>query len=318
MHRVVVIAYPGVLLFDLAVPIEVFGRVELPDGRLGYEVEVCGTAGGIPAAGAELSTRRGLEALASADTVIVPGADDPEASVPDEVLVALQASAEHGARIASICVGAFTLAAAGLLEGRRATTHWRAADLFRRRHPEIDLDPTVLFVDTGQILTSAGATAGIDLCLHMVGSDYGAAVAAEAARSAVVALHRDGGQKQFIRAHPIPGSSAPLSELIGWLEENAHRDLTLDQIAGHASMSIRTVNRRFHAHLGTTPLRWLTDLRVRRAQGMLETTAHSIELVARHSGFSSTAYFRIQFKRATGVTPQQYRGRFRTAPATAS
>lgn len=315
MHNVCVVAYPGLLLFDLATPMEIFGRVRLPDGRPGYRVDVCGTPGEISSAGIRLTVPKGLDHLAFADTIVVPGAADPEAPIPEELLIALRDAAAHGTRIASICVGAFTLAAAGLLDGRRATTHWTATDAFRRHYPAVELDPAVLFVDSGQILTSAGASAGIDLCLHMVRSDYGAAVAADAARSAVVPLQREGGQAQYILARPAVGTSAPWSELVSWMEENAHTDITLDQIAERAAVSVRTLNRRFHEYFGTTPMRWLAETRVRRAQELLETTGYPIDRVARGSGFPSTAYFRIQFKRATGVTPQTYRRSFRTHTA---
>ncbi|WP_375385464.1 GlxA family transcriptional regulator [uncultured Microbacterium sp.] len=315
MHNVAVVAYPGLLLFDLATPLEIFGRVRLPDGRPAYRVDVVGTPGAIGAAGIQLTVPKGLDHLAFADTIIVPGVADPEAPVPEGLLTALRDAAASGTRIASICVGAFTLAAAGLLDGQRATTHWIATDIFRRRYPAVDLDPSVLFVDNGQILTSAGASAGIDLCLHMVRSDFGAAVAADAARSAVVALQREGGQAQYILARPVAESSTPLSELVSWMEENAHTDITLDQIADRAAVSVRTLNRRFHDYFGTTPMRWLTETRVRRAQELLETTGYPIDRVARQSGFPSTAYFRIQFKRATGVTPQTYRRSFRTHAA---
>lgn len=263
------------------------------------------------AGGLRLSTTYGLERLAHADTIVVPGVEDPAAPVPGDVLDALRAAPADGTRIASICVGAFTLAAAGLLDGRRATTHWLACDLFRSRHPSIDLDPAVLYVDNGQLLTSAGATAGIDLCLHMIRADYGAAVAADAARSAVVSLQREGGQAQYILSRPAAVSPGSQVELLTWMEANVHHNLSLEQIATRASVSIRTLNRRFHEQLGTTPMRWLNDARVRRAQELLETTDNPIERVARLAGFPSVAYFRIHFKRSTGVTPQTYRRSFR-------
>lgn len=312
MHTVAVVAYPGLLLFDLATPVEVFGRVKLANGRPGYRVEVCGTEGEIPAGGVHLTVQNGLDRLAQADTIIVPGAENPEAPVPEELLVALREAAARGIRIASICVGAFALAAAGLLDGQRATTHWLATDLFRRLYPQVDLDPAVLFIDNGQVLTSAGASAGIDLCLHLVHSDYGAAVAADAARSAVVALQRDGGQAQYIWARPTADSDTPLAEVLAWMEKHAHTDLTLDQIAIRSSVSIRTLNRRFHDYLDTTPMRWLTEVRIHRSEELLEATDDPIELVAKRVGFPSASYFRIQFKRSVGVTPQAYRRAFQT------
>ena len=316
MHRVAILALPGVLLFDVATPMEVFGRVRLPDGRSGYRVEVCGTATEIESRGMRLVPAHGLDRLAGADTIVVPGVEDPAAPVPDAVLTALRTAAAAGTRIASICVGAFTLAATGLLDGRPATTHWAAADLFRGMVPAVRLDPAVLYVDDGQLLTSAGAAAGIDLCLHVVRSDHGAAVAAHAARSAVVPLQREGGQAQFVLGRPAADSRGELADLLVWAEENAHLALTLDDLAARACVSIRTLNRRFHDQVGTTPMQWLTRTRVRLAQELLETTAHPVERVARQAGFTSTAYFRIQFRRTTGVTPNAYRRSFRAEAVT--
>ncbi|MGW4465131.1 GlxA family transcriptional regulator [Micromonospora sp. NPDC004704] len=311
MHTVVVLALPDTIAFDLTTPIEVFGRVRLPDGRPGYRVLVCGSEPVVTAGPLRLATDHGLDALARADTIVVPGRNDPTAPTPAAVTDALRDAVAAGTRIVSICVGAFTLAAAGLLDGRRATTHWAATDRFRAAFPAVDLDPDVLYVDAGQIVTSAGATAGIDMCLHLIGRDYGAAVAADASRLTVAPLHRDGGQAQFI-VRNTPGQTAPgLAHLLEWIEENAHRDLNLDDLANRAAMSIRTLNRRFHEETGRTPMQWLNSVRIRRAQELLETTDHGVDRIAHQVGFTSPTNFRAQFKRVSGVAPRAYRSTFR-------
>jgi transcriptional regulator GlxA family with amidase domain len=234
---------------------------------------------------------------------------------PEEVLVALTAAHSRGVRIASICSGAFVLAATGLLDGKRATTHWIAAESFRARFPAVDLDADVLYVDEGQVLTSAGASAGLDLCLHMIARDYGAAVAADAARLAVAPLHRSGGQAQFILRNRAAvkhiAERTELDDVLAWIEQEAHRDVTLHNIAARASVSIRTLNRRFQAETGQTPMQWLTGVRVRHAQQLLESTSYGVERVGREVGFASPANFREQFRRLTGVAPLNYRNTFR-------
>lgn len=313
MHRVAVLALPGTIAFDLATPIEVFGRVRLPDGRTGYEVVVAGSEPEIDAGPLRLVPGHGLEALDRADTIVLPGRAEPTAPVPAEVLDQLRAAARRGARLASICVGAFTLAATGLLDGLRATTHWLAADLLRARHPLITVDPSVLYVDNGAILTSAGAAAGLDLCLYLVGRDHGAAVAADAASLAVSPVHRDGGQAQYVRRRSEPTAPASLAPLLTWLREQCHRDVGLRDIADHAGMSIRTLNRRFHEETGETPFQWLTRTRVRLAQELLETTDLEIEAVGRRVGLGSASHFRSVFVRYAGVPPRTYRRAFRVS-----
>jgi transcriptional regulator GlxA family with amidase domain len=311
MHTVVVLALPDTIAFDLSTPIEVFGRVRLPGGRPGYRLRTCSTEPVVTAGPLRLSTDHGIDALAHADTVVVPGRNDPSAATPAAVIDALRDAAAAGTRIASICVGAFTLAAAGLLNGRRATTHWAAAEQFRIAFPAVELDPDVLYVDGGQVVTSAGATAGVDMCLHLVSRDYGAAVAADASRLAVAPLHRDGGQAQFIlRNNPGP-AAAGLVRVLEWIEENAHRDLSLEDIASRAAMSTRTLNRRFHEETGRTPMQWLNAVRIRQAQALLETTDHGVDRIAHQVGFTSPTNFRTQFKRISGVAPQAYRNTFR-------
>jgi transcriptional regulator GlxA family with amidase domain len=315
VHTVAVLALDDVIAFDLATAVEVFSRVPLPDGSNGYRVLVCATTPTVAAGPLRIGAEHGLEALASADTIVVPGRNDVNTDVPADVLAALRCAYQRGARIASICSGAFTLAAAGLLDERRATTHWVAADLFRARFPAVQLDPDVLYVDDGQILTSAGASAGLDLCLHMVQRDHGSAVAATAARFAVAPLHRSGGQAQFIVRNQLPANNIAalntLEAVLAWIEQNASAELTLADIASAGAMSIRTLNRRFQAETGQTPMQWVTGVRVRHAQQLLESTAEGVEKIGHLVGFSSPANFREQFRRLTGVAPQTYRNTFR-------
>jgi transcriptional regulator GlxA family with amidase domain len=315
MHTVAVVALADVIAFDLTTAVEVFGRVVLPSREPGYRVQVCGTAPVVSAGPIRIATDHAIVDLDGADTIVVPGRNDVTAGTSDDVLGALKSAYARGTRIASICSGAFTLAEAGLLDGRRATTHWLAAGLFSATYPAVDLDPDVLYIDEGQVLTSAGASAGLDLCLHMVASDYGAAVAAYAARLAVAPLHRSGGQAQFILRNTAPAKHiaerTELDDVLAWIEQHAHRELTLRDIAGRAAMSVRTLNRRFQAETGQTPMQWLTGVRVRHAQQLLESTAHGVEKIGRDVGFSSPANFREQFRRLAGVAPQSYRNTFR-------
>ncbi|MGW4484989.1 GlxA family transcriptional regulator [Amycolatopsis sp. NPDC004368] len=311
MHSVVILALDKVVPFDLATPIEVFTRTRLADGRAAYRVRVCGPAPVIEAGAFTIQPHHGLEALAEADTIIVPGRDELE-DVPADVIAALRTAAAKGTRIASICSGAFVLAATGLLDGRRATTHWAAAPELAARHPEIEVDADVLYVDNGTILTSAGAAAGLDLCLHLIRRDHGSAVAADAARLSVMPLEREGGQAQFIVHDQPPTPRGSLLEpVLRWLDENCAKDLTLDDIAAHAGMSGRTLNRRFREQTGTSPLQWLLRARIRRAQHLLEATDHGVDRIAGEVGFGSPTSFRDRFKRVVGTSPQAYRGNFR-------
>ncbi len=214
-----------------------------------------------------------------------------------------------------MCVGAFTLAAAGLLDGLRATTHWAHAAELARRYPQVEVDPSVLFIDNGQVLTSAGIAAGLDVCLHLVRQDLGAQVAADTARRIVMPPQRDGGQAQFI-AHADPADpDTSLQPVLDWMQANLHRPLTLDDIAAHGAMSVRSLNRRFRAEIGTTPLQWLLRARVHRAQELLETTGLSVDRVAEESGFGSATTLRYHFTRLTRTSPQAYRTTFQHGDA---
>jgi transcriptional regulator GlxA family with amidase domain len=311
MHTVAILALERVIPFDLSTPIEVFSRTRLPDGRPGYRIRVCAEEPEIDTGAFTLIAPWRLDGLEGADTIIVPGTADPAAPLSPAVRAALRAAAEDGTRIASICSGTFPLAATGLLDGLRATTHWAAAARLAADHPGVEVDPDVLYVDNGQILTSAGAAAGLDLCLHLIRRDYGSAVAADAARLSVMPLEREGGQAQFIvHDHtPTPQGSA-LEPLLAWLRDNLARDLTLAEIAAQAGTSTRTLIRRFREQTGTTPLQWLHRARIRRAQHLLETTRHPVERIGAQVGFGSPTAFRDRFKRTTGVSPNAYRRTF--------
>ncbi|HEV2634682.1 MAG TPA: helix-turn-helix domain-containing protein [Actinocrinis sp.] len=311
MHTVVVLALDHVVAFDLSTPIEVFGRVRLPDGRNPYRVRVCAPTAEVRSETFVVRAPWGLDALADADTIIIPGCSEKAGEPPAEVLNALRAAAARGTRIASICAGAFTLAATGLLDGLAATTHWIATDLFAKRYPLVDVRPEVLYVDNGRLLTSAGAAAGLDLCLHMIRCDLGSAVAADAARLSVMPLEREGGQAQFIvhRQPPAPQGSA-LEPVMVWMQDHLGQDLTLEAMAARSGMGERTFSRRFREQTGTTPLQWLLCARVRQAQYLLETTDYTVERIAEQAGFGSATSFRERFKRVTSTTPHAYRSAF--------
>ncbi|MFD6941336.1 GlxA family transcriptional regulator [Streptomyces goshikiensis] len=311
MHTVVVLALDGVIPFDLSTPIEVFSRTRLPGGRPAYRVRVCAPTPEVDAGAFALRAPWPLETLAEADTIVLPGVADLDAPLLPEVLDALRRAADRGTRIASICVGAFVLAATGLLDGLRATTHWMAAPALAARYPGIEVDADVLYIDNGQLLTSAGAAAGLDLCLHLIRRDHGSAVAADAARLSVMPLEREGGQAQFIvHEQPPTPHGSELEPLLSWMEENVHHELTLDEIAGRAGMSTRTLNRRFREQTGTSPLQWLHRARIRQAQYLLENTGHPVERIASQVGFGSPTAFRDRFRRVTGTSPNAYRRAF--------
>jgi transcriptional regulator GlxA family with amidase domain len=311
-HRVVALIVNEVVAFDLAIPDQVFGR----EPEL-YAWAVCAPAAGpVPTeTGFDVLVPHGLEALASADTVIVPGIGDRAWPLPEAALDALRGAAERGARIASICTGAFVLAAAGLLDERRATTHWRYAALLARQFPRVTVDPGVLYVDDGDVLTSAGVAAGIDLCLHLVRRDHGAVAANRVARRMVVAAYRDGGQAQYVE-HPLPAQAGDgLAATRAWMEERLAQPLTVAAMARHAGYSPRSFARRFRAEAGTTPLQWLIRRRVAEAQRLLEETDAGIDDVAARAGFGSAVALRQHFGRVVGTAPTAYRRTFRGAAA---
>ncbi len=301
---VAVLALPEVVAFDLATPFQVLGRDE--------RVELCATAPGpvTTTSGYALEAPHGLDALARAHTVIVPGFGRGAWPPAPELLDALRAAHARGARLASICTGAFALAATGLLDGRRTATHWQHADELARLFPALTVDATVLYADEGSLLSSAGIAAGIDLCLHLLRRDHGAEVANAAARRTVVAAHRSGGQAQFIE-RPVPARDGDgLEATRGWALERLDQPLTVTQLARHACCSERTFARRFRAETGTTPLRWLLAQRVDHAQRLLEATDLPVETIALRCGFGSGTALRAHFRRATASTPTAYRRAF--------
>lgn len=311
-HRVAVLAFDGLVAGDLSIPCEIFQLAETQDGRHPYAVQVHASKPRVRTHAYDLHIRHRLDAARGADTLVIPGMADPADSVPDDILDLIRHAHARGARIASICTGAFVLAASGILDGLKATTHWKAAGLLARRYPAIDVNPNVLFVDNGQVLTSAGAAAGMDLCLHMIKRDHGAAVAANSARLAVVPLERAGGQAQFI-VRPTPASHTDLTPLLHWIEHRLAENLTVAALASQAAVSVRTLNRRFQELLGVSPLQWVIQARVNRARGMLETTDLPVERVAMEVGFGSAVSLREHFTGIVGTSPMGYRRAFRRA-----
>jgi AraC family transcriptional activator FtrA len=265
--------------------------------------------------GFQIVAERGLRAVREADTVIVPGIQDTAMPVPEAVVAAVRAADRSGARLISICTGAFVLAAAGVLDGRRATTHWRDAAELKARHPAIDLDPGVLYVEDGRILTSAGVAAGIDLCLHVAALDHGADYAAAIARRMVVAPHRGGGQAQFVERALPPTDGDGLAETRAWMLERLEDPLTIGEMARHAARSERSFARHFRAETGTTPLRWLHEQRILHARRLLEQSDLPVEQVASRCGFGTATTLREHFGRAVRTTPTAYRRAFRTPVA---
>jgi transcriptional regulator GlxA family with amidase domain len=306
-HRVAVLALPGVLALDFGIPVQTFGM----DPH--YDVTVCAdpAAGPVLGGGFEVITSAGLEALEEAGTVVVPGYEIPDAPVPDSVLRALRAVHARGGRIVAICTGAFALAAAGLLDGRPATTHWQEAGRLQRLYPRISVAPNRLFVDDTDILTSAGVTAGIDLCLHIIRRDHGAAAANTCARALVAPPRRAGGQAQFVERLRPAATGTELAAVRDWMLANLADHHTLDTLAQRAHMSRRTFARRFREETDTSPLAWLTSARLDWARELLETTTVPVERIGHLSGLGSPAALRATFQRHLGTSPREYRTLFR-------
>ncbi|MBM7772298.1 AraC family transcriptional activator FtrA [Actinokineospora baliensis] len=305
-----VLAYDGMSPFELGIVTEVFGlhRPELDIDW--YRLLICADGPVRVVGGATMHAENDLTALAAADTVIVPGVSDVRAPVPEPVVAALRSAHSRGARLVSICSGAFALAAAGLLDGRRAATHWRYAPLLAERHPRVEVDAEVLYVDDGDILTSAGSAAGIDLCVHLVRTDHGATVANAVARRLVVAPHRDGGQAQFIEA-PVPAVSVDaVADSMTWALANLAEPITVESLARRSHLSPRTYLRRFKQATGTSPIRWLITQRVQASLALLETGGHPIPEIAAAVGFESPVTYRHHFTRAMRTSPSAYRRAF--------
>jgi transcriptional regulator GlxA family with amidase domain len=314
-HRIAMIALDKVVAFDLGVPPQVFGAARDGTGRRFYEVITCTPDGGPvrTSAGFQVVPDHGLEATVTADTVIVPGIHldaDFDGTAAPEVVAALVAARDRGARVMSICTGAFVLAAAGLLDDHPATTHWWHAERFRHLHPKVKLDPDVLFVDDGELLTSAGVGAGVDLCLHVIRRDHGSEVANRAARRCVVPPWRDGGQAQYIE-RPLPRvADTTTAPTRAWAVQHIGDRLTLEVLAAHSSMSVRTFTRRFREETGVSPTRWLHRQRIDHARQLLETTDLTVDQIARRAGFGTATSLRQHLHTAIGVAPTAYRRTF--------
>ncbi|MFF1375840.1 GlxA family transcriptional regulator [Streptomyces sp. NPDC058308] len=319
-HRVAVLVRDGVLPMELGLVHQLFGGARGPAGERLYEVRTCAVTGpGMIRTDADfpIGAPHGPEALTWADTVMIPASHEEDESLTPDALPAHLAralEAAAGARLASICTGAFVLAAAGLLDGRRATTHWLSTDLFARTFPSVTVDPDVLYVDEGRILTSAGEAAGVDLCLHLIRRDHGAAVAADVARRTVVPPHREGGQAQYIQRPVAKEKATSTGRARAWALANLHEPLTLREMADRASMSVRTFSRRFREETALTPMQWLTQRRVDRARELLESTDHTVDRVATEAGFGTAASLRQHFVAGVGVSPGAYRATFRGTP----
>jgi transcriptional regulator GlxA family with amidase domain len=311
MHRVAILCLDGLVAFDLTAPAQAFMLAARPGGEPLYEVSVCSADGGPvrTTSSFEVSPSSGSEALRRADTVVVPGYAAILEPPPEEALAAIRAAARRGARLMSVCTGAFALAHAGVLDGRRAATHWAGGGEMAARFPAVEVDPDALFVDEGEVLTSAGLSAGIDLSLHVIRRDFGAAAGERVARHMVAAPHRDGGQSQFFRPEP-PSLGGSLEPTRRWALERLAEPLDVAAMARHAGVSPRTFARRFREETGTTPLQWLLTQRVLEARRLLEESDLPVEDLAWRCGFGTAASLREHFRRATATTPTAYRRSF--------
>lgn len=311
MHRVAIAVTDGMLHFELGIALEVLGTPPaeaMPEEW--YDVTVCGPRP-TRIGPFQLQPDAGLEQLRSAQTVIVPAWADVDVQPPAALVEAVRGAHEAGARVMSLCTGAFVLAAAGLLDARRATTHWAHTDLLARRYPGTDVDPDVLYVHDGDVLTSAGKAAALDLCLHVVRLDHGSTVANAAGRRLVAPPHRDGGQAQFIKAPVGMRDDHPLQALLAWTMQRLDQPLSVEDLSRQAGVTSRTLSRQFPDVTGTSPSRWLHAQRVRRAQELLESSTDSVEQIAAATGMGTATTLRRHFKRTVGVPPDVYRRTFR-------
>lgn len=312
MRVVAAVIDQGALTFDLAIPCEVFGldRSDVVDPWYEFLLVGAGARRIRTQTGFTIDVPHGLDALVRADTIVVPGWSDPDEAPSDALVEALLAAHARGARLVSLCTGVFVLAATGLLDGRRATTHWMYVERLRQRFPRVEVDPDVLYVAEGSVMTSAGTAAGIDLCLHLVELDHGAEVAAAVARRIVMPLHRSGGQAQYVDT-PIARDPHGLSALLDWGRANLDAGIAVDDLAARAAMSTRTLTRRFRAAIGMPPGEWLQRERLRLAQRLLERTDDPIEHVARRAGYDTAVTMRSQFAARLQTSPRAYRQVFR-------
>ncbi|MGW8884522.1 helix-turn-helix domain-containing protein [Streptomyces sp. NPDC055749] len=314
MPTVALLTAGHLLHFELAVAYEIFGNPPREATQGWYDVQLCGP-GPVRVGPFMVEPDHGLEHVVRADTVIVPACVDIDDPPPEELVEAVRAAHEAGARVASLCTGAFVLGAAGLLDGRRATTHWAHAAELSARHPRAMVDPDVLYTDNGSVLTAAGKAAAVDLCLHLIHLDHGAAIANSVARRLVMPPHRPGGQAQFVATPVQATGDHMLAHVLAWVQQRLDQPLTVTDMARKASTSPRNLGRQFRSVMGQTPIQWLLIQRVRRAQELLEATDLSIEAVAVATGMGTATTLRRQFKRIVGVPPDSYRRSFRTARA---
>jgi transcriptional regulator GlxA family with amidase domain len=314
-HRVIALCFDGTVAFDLTAPAQAFALAADPAGSPFYEFSTCSPGGDEirTTSGFGITPQAGLEALNAADTIVVPGYAAILAPPPRPALEALAAAAARGARVLSVCTGAFALAHAGLLDGRRATTHWAWAGELAARFPRLTIDPEALFVDEGAVMTSAGLSAGIDLSLHVVRKDCGVAAGERVARHMVAPPHREGGQAQFFKAAAVEADGGSLEPTRRWIAERLEQPLGVEEMARHARVSPRTFARRFREETGTTPLQWLLGRRVLEARRLLEESDLAVEAIAWRCGFGTAASLRDHFRRATATTPTAYRRSFRVA-----
>lgn len=314
MGTVALAVTDGMLHFELGLACEVFGADMSGRAESWYRLELCGPRA-VQVGRFRVQPDHGLDRLPYADTVVVPGWADVDEEPPRELVDAVRAAHDNGARVVSLCTGAFVLAAAGLLDGLRATTHWAHTRVLAARYPEVQVDPDVLYVDNGSVLTSAGKAAAMDLCLHLVRLDHGSSVANALARLLVVPPHRDGGQAQFVPTPvPAPGNH-PLADLLPWVIERLDQPLTVEDLARRANMSSRHLGRHFRSVTGTSPLQWLLTQRIRHAQELLETTEDSVDAIAAATGMGTGTTLRRHFNRTVGVPPDAYRRTFRLRAA---
>ncbi|MGC3001661.1 helix-turn-helix domain-containing protein [Streptomyces sp. G35A] len=314
LRNVAAVLLDGVNPFELGVVCEVFGTDRSDDGLPVYDFAVASAEGAALRSntGFSLQVEHGLERLEAADLIAVPAGSDYESrEFPPELLDALRRGVDRGARVLSVCSGVFVLAAAGLLDGRRAAAHWRHAETLTRQYPHLTVEPDVLYVDEDPVFTSAGTAAGIDACLHLVRKEQGPEVANRIARRMVVPPHRDGGQAQYIE-RPLPRSGGDtVADVLVWMERHLDEEVTVEQLAARALMSPRTFARRFQQETGTTPYRWILRQRVLLAQHLLEATEETVDAIAGRTGFGNAAALRHHFVRAVGTTPNAYRRTFR-------
>ncbi|MFC4126271.1 GlxA family transcriptional regulator [Nocardia rhizosphaerae] len=316
-HTVAVPLIDGMTLFEIGMPLEALGYDWDRGAPPLYDVTLCGDLRGVRThTGARLRPQQPLRALSTAGTVLVP-AVPPGRPVGEPLVRELRSAAERGARIAAMCTGAFALAEAGLLDGRRATTHWRHAPLLARMYPEIDVDARAIYLEDDGVFTSAGSAAGLDLCLHLIRHDHGERAANTIARNLVIAAHRDGDQAQYVHADPLDDAASWLDDLRTWLRAHLTDPITLSDLGRAANAAPRTLARRFARDVGTTPMRWVAAERIAAARALLEATDHPIDHIATEVGFGSPVTFRATFTQEVGISPHRYRTRFtaRTAAA---